>query len=347
MDQNPSFSTRVIEISTPDAFERAVQEAVSQIESGQVVALPTETVYGLAADGWNANAVDSIFKIKGRPSHNPVILHVSSYKMLQSCVTHVPEEVRVLGSAFWPGPLTIVLPKSTLVPDIVTASGPTVAIRWPGHPFMREVITRLDRPLAAPSANPSNGLSPSLAQHVVSSLNGRVPLIVDGGLCSVGIESTVIDLSGEKPRLLRPGIISPEDLKQYLPNLEWEKSQEPKESGGLKSPGQLKKHYAPNTPLFLFNYSTEHDLLNQVNQLGGIPEKTFVFSHNLHRISDSWENYILIPDDPEAYARALYLQLHEADESPAKPTLILVEWPPDTPEWLGIRDRLQRAAFKK
>jgi len=196
--------TRVLSIESAALFASAVEEAARLLKDGEAVALPTETVYGLAANALRAEAVEAIYEIKGRPSHNPIIVHVSSMGMAGRCVREWPERAEILARGFWPGALTLVLPRSKEIPDVVSAGGATVGVRFPMHPFMRSVIEKCDFPLAAPSANLANHLSPTTAEHVMEGLNGRIALIVDGGPTSVGIESTVLDLTCEPPRVLRP-----------------------------------------------------------------------------------------------------------------------------------------------
>src|SRR5882724_12676683 len=188
-------ATKILATHTPDLFHTAVQRATALLRVGNLVALPTETVYGLAANALDASAVARIFQIKGRPSRNPIIVHVASMALAQACVSVWPPLAEKLARSFWPGPLTLVLPRSKAIPDVVTANGPTVGIRWPSHPFIQAVIRECGFPLAAPSANPSNEISPTNAAHVSKGLNGKIPLIVDGGQSQVGIESTVLDLT--------------------------------------------------------------------------------------------------------------------------------------------------------
>src|SRR5438105_1377465 len=202
--------TEVLATHTRELFNTAVKRAVELLRAGEVVALPTETVYGLAANALDAKAVARIYEVKGRPAHNPVIVHVTSVAMAKRCVANWPALADKLAKAFWPGPLTMVLPRAKNIPDIVTAGGGTVGVRWPSHPFIQEVIRACDFPLAAPSANLSNQISPTNAEHVAKQL--KIPLIVDGGQAQVGIESTVIDLTVNPPRLLRPGMIHEQAL---------------------------------------------------------------------------------------------------------------------------------------
>ncbi|HVY70514.1 MAG TPA: L-threonylcarbamoyladenylate synthase, partial [Verrucomicrobiae bacterium] len=204
--------TEVLSTHTPALFTAAVARATELLRAGEVVALPTETVYGLAANAFDERAVRRIFEIKGRPAINPVIVHVADLVTARACASEWPALADRLAAAFWPGPLTLVLPRAARVPDVVTAGGATVGIRWPGHPLMQAVIRACGFPLAAPSANLSNQISPTNAEHVREHLAGKIPLIVDGGQAQVGIESTVLDISVEPPRLLRPGMIHAESL---------------------------------------------------------------------------------------------------------------------------------------
>ena len=207
----------ILPTHTPDLFTQAVAQAAEELRRGAVVALPTETVYGLAANAFDAQAVQQIFTIKGRPAHNPIIVHVADKTMARRCVAEWPALADKLAAAFWPGPLTLVLPRSQEIPDAVTAGGPTVGVRWPSHPIMQAVIRACGFPLAAPSANPSNEISPTNAEHVARGLGKRIALIVDGGHAQVGIESTVLDLTVSPPRLLRPGAPATRPLPSYGP----------------------------------------------------------------------------------------------------------------------------------
>jgi len=302
--------------------------AAELLRRGEVVALPTETVYGLAANALNPDAVARIYELKGRPAFNPIIVHVSGVEMAKTCVREWPPLAQKLADAFWPGPLTLVLPRSEQIPDIVTAGGSTVGVRWPRHPLMNEVIRLCGFPLAAPSANRSTELSPTTAEHVRKSFGAALPLIVDGGPAQVGIESTVLDLTAHPPRVLRPGMIHAESLMAVTGEL----SLSEPGSGPLKSPGLLLKHYSPKAKLVIRQWQNEAEMESQ-------PGDVHVIAHSQIPLRG---NVTVIPHDPEAYARALYAELHRCDEAGAR--LIIVEAVPSTPEWLPIRDRLNRAA---
>lgn len=219
-----------------------IGEAVRLLRQGQPVALPTETVYGLAADATDAEAVARVYAAKGRPSFNPLIAHVPSLEAAEALV-RFDERARDLARRFWPGPLTLVLPlrESAVIAGLVTAGLPTLAVRVPAHPVMQAVLGQLGRPLAAPSANASGRISPTRAEHVIASLDGRVPLVLDGGPCAAGIESTIVDLSGPEPLLLRPGAVPAEALGLPLGEAD----------GAVRAPGMLASHYAPAQPVML------------------------------------------------------------------------------------------------
>ena len=242
MDKHPLSIAEVLPTHTPELFQAAVRRAADLLRAGEVVALPTETVYGLAANALNAQAVERIFAIKGRPAHNPIIVHVASIEMAKRCVSDWPALAGRLAKAFWPGPLTLVLPRATEIPELITAGGSTVGVRWPSHPFIQAVIRECGFPLAAPSANLSNRVSPTNAEHVRKSLGAKIPLIVDGGQSQVGIESTVLDISHASPRVLRPGMIHEQALFAVTGELA---AGSGKEREALKSPGLLTEALLP------------------------------------------------------------------------------------------------------
>ena len=237
------MKAEILPTHTAALFRTAVARAVELLRAGEAVALPTETVYGLAANALDARAVARIYEIKGRPAHNPIIVHVAGLEMAQRCVADWPHAADRLAQSFWPGPLTLVLPRSDEIPEIVTAGGETVGVRWPVHPFIQAVIRECGFPLAAPSANPSNRVSPTNAQHVEKYLGEEVRLIVDGGQSQVGIESTVIDLTENPPRILRPGVIHGASLQAALDKcgLRVAESSKTDRGGPLRSTGRLLK----------------------------------------------------------------------------------------------------------
>lgn len=237
----------------------AVRKAAGVLKRGGTVAIPTETVYGIAANALDPAAVGKIFEAKGRPQDNPLIVHVASLEEIEPLVTDFPAAAKKLAAEFWPGPLTIVLPKSGLVPGEVSAGLPTVAIRMPSHPIARAIIKTCGLPLAAPSANRSGGPSPTTARHCLEDLDGRVDLIVDGGECSVGLESTVITLATSTPRLLRPGAVTIGSLRRVLGAVDVDPAIDGQlpEDEQPSSPGMKYKHYAPKTELTIVHGALE------------------------------------------------------------------------------------------
>jgi L-threonylcarbamoyladenylate synthase len=341
MDEEWKSATEILSTDSPGQFEGAVTQAAALLRKGEVVALPTETVYGLAANAFDEKAVRRIFQIKGRPSHNPIIVHVASLEMAKCCVGHWPDSADQLAKAFWPGPLTLVLPRAEQIPLVVTAGGPTVGVRWPSHPLFQAVIGECGFPLAAPSANLANRVSPTNARHVLSQLSGRIPLVIDGGQSQVGIESTVLDISRRPPRVLRPGMIHAEALIAVTGELEC--------GGGsgaeiLRSPGLLRKHYAPRSRLVVWAWKSESELKTLRAESGVGAAKTHVIAHTHIPSGEGFARVSVIPHDAEAFARAIYGELHECDEQGAE--LIVVETLPESNEWRALADRLNKAAAK-
>jgi len=334
------FQTQLLPTHTPQLFGAAVARAVELLRAGEVVALPTETVYGLAANALETKAVMRLFEIKGRPANNPIIVHVSETAMAKRCVANWPEVADKLAKAFWPGPLTMVLPRSSEIPDIVTAGGTTVGVRWPSHPFIQAVIRACDFPLAAPSANLSGRLSPTNAEHVRKALGNKIPLIVDGGQSQVGIESTVVDLSISPPAVLRPGMIHDRALLAVTGHLQ---AVVQGNRAILKSPGQLRKHYSPRAKLVFLSWRDESELRVQSSKFTVKDSKLHIIAHTRIPSGAGFGRVSVIPHDAEAFARAIYAELHQCDESGAD--LIVVEALPETDEWQAIADRLKRAAM--
>ncbi len=331
-------TAEILPTHTPALYQAAVQRASELLRAGQVVALPTETVYGLAANAFDPKAVSRIFAVKGRPAHNPIIVHVASLALARQCVSQWPALADKLARGFWPGPLTLVLPRAAAIPDIVTAGGATVGVRWPSHPFIQAVIRECGFPLAAPSANVSNRVSPTSASHVKKQLGEKIHLIIDGGPSQVGIESTVLDISTFPPRLLRPGMVHEQALLTLTGTLGAREG----DGGVLKSPGLLRKHYSPKAKLLICSWENDQELENHSARSGVPGSKTHVLAHTHIPGSKIFGRISVIPHDAIAFARALYAELHASDEAGAE--LILVESLPDAPEWRAISDRLNRAA---
>jgi L-threonylcarbamoyladenylate synthase len=334
--------TAILSTHTPELFRKAVLRAAELLRAGEVVALPTETVYGLAANALDETAVAKIFQVKGRPANNPIIVHVASLELANRCVAQFPPVAEKLAKAFWPGPLTLVLSRAETIPGVVTAGGPTVGIRWPAHPFIQAAIRECGVPLAAPSANLSNRVSPTNAGHVRAQLGGKIPLIVDGGQSQVGIESTVLDLTVSPPRILRPGMIRAESLAAVCGEVQSPKSRAQGPDSALRSPGLLKKHYSPKARLAILNWRDDAELESKIKNSKFKIQNCFVIAHSRIPSGRNVAGVSVIPHDAEAFARAIYAELHRCDE--AGVGTIIVEAPPELPEWAGIADRLRRAA---
>lgn len=253
--------TEIIEVNAEYPEPRVIEQAAKLLHDGEIVVFPTETVYGLGADAFQPTALERIFAAKGRPFNDPLIVHIANEHELELLTTKITTEAKRLAQEFWPGPLTIILPKGSRVPHLVTAGLETVAVRMPRHPVALALISALGSPIAAPSANRFMHVSPTTAHHVYTDLSGKVPLILDSGPCQIGVESTVIDLCSDEPRILRPGGISLEALRTILPNVQppipRKAIDEVEESLAKKSPGQLLIHYTPNVPLLLFDGTIE------------------------------------------------------------------------------------------
>lgn len=319
----------------------AIERAAAILRSGGVVAFPTETVYGLGANALDETAVEKIFEVKGRPSYNPLIVHVGSTELARELVTEWPDVAGCLASRFWPGPLTLVLPKRPEVPDRVTAGLPTVAVRVPHHPVALALLRSSGLPVAAPSANLFTRLSPTTAEHVKLGLGERVDMILDAGPTPVGIESTVLDLTGEIPRLLRPGTISREALEAVVGPIEVV-SDAASEAGAAprSSPGMVGQHYAPRGELRLFEPEARESMAAAANE--SMARGRRVGALLLHPLDVEVHARIVMPAEPAAYAARLYSALHELDAQGCD--IILADAVPRDGEWAGVRDRLTRAA---
>lgn len=311
-----------------------IVEAVRLLRAGRLVAFPTETVYGLGADATNAAAVRRIFQAKGRPPTNPLIVHVAGVMVARHFAARWPHQARLLTQAFWPGPLTIVLPKMPQIVDEVTAGLPTVGLRMPDHRLALELLRKFEGPVAAPSANRSNHVSPTTAEHVRQELGDSVDLIVDGGPCDVGIESTVLDLSGAEPVILRPGGITREQIEKLIGPVS-ERHELTPASEPARAPGQLPKHYAPRTPAFRFEGKLPVAAPSGAAGWILIGDDDEVHRADARRVS--------LPCDSEGYARHFYAILRELDDKDLK--ALYVQMPPDTPVWRAVRDRIIRATL--
>jgi L-threonylcarbamoyladenylate synthase len=321
--------TAPIEIPTESALARAT----THLRAGALVAFPTETVYGLGADASNPVAVRRIFAAKGRPADHPVIVHLHDVAQLRYWAREVPKRALDLAAAFWPGPLTLIVPRNERVPDIVTGGQDRVGIRVPSHPVARALLEVFGSAIAAPSANRFGRISPTTARHVADDLGASVSLILDGGPCEVGIESTIIAFEGNDPVLLRPGAIGPKALAGVLGL-----SPRAPDSDSPRAPGTLAVHYAPRTPAALVSADA---LLAEVAQLTARDEGVAVLSLSIAKPADFEGLWIDAPTAPIAYAHDLYANLRTLDDANAD--AILIEAMPDGDDWLAIHDRLARA----
>src|ERR1051326_598664 len=293
---------RILPTHTTALFDAAVARAAALLRAGQLVALPAETVYGLARHARGARGVAKIFAVKSRAPRNPIIVHVAGVEMARRCVKTWPSQADQLARAFWPGPLTLVLRRSGEIPDIVTAGGPTVGVRWPSHPFAQAVIRACGFPLAAPSANLSTRISPTTARHVLKDLGDRIDLIVDGGPSQVGLESTVLDLTVRPARVLRPGIIHAESLSAVIGKVR-SAQRATRGAAPVRSPGRLPKHYSPKAPLKILSWIDDADLRRQLSALGCPPAAVHVIAHARVPSAEGLGCVRLIPRGPEADAR--------------------------------------------
>jgi L-threonylcarbamoyladenylate synthase len=333
-------TAEILSTHSPALFDAAVKRAAVLLRAGEVVALPTETVYGLAANALDEKAVAKIFQIKGRPANNPIIVHIAGIEMAKRCVTTWPNPAEQLARAFWPGPLTLILSCAKGIPGVVTAGGTTVGVRWPGHPFIQAVIRECGFPLAAPSANLSSRVSPTNARHVRQQLGDKISLIVDGGQSQVGIESTVLDLTVSPPQVLRPGMIHAESLAAVVGEVRGATREV--RTKKTRSPGLLQKHYSPKAKLLVLDWLDDADLTSQLATRHLSLVTCHVIAHTHIPSGEYFAGVDVIPHDAEAFARAIYAELHRCDEAGAD--LIVIEAPPESPEWSGIADRLRRAS---
>jgi L-threonylcarbamoyladenylate synthase len=312
-----------------------INKAAQLLTDGNVISIPTETVYGAAANALNEDAVLKIYEIKQRPQFNPLIVHVASMEQAEQYIAHIPFKASLLANAFWPGPLTLLFAKKEVIPDLVTAGSKKVAIRIPNHPLTLELLNKINFPVAAPSANPSGYVSPTSAEHVYEHLHGKIPYILDGGHCTVGVESTILGWNeDDEPEVYRPGGISVEAIEEVLKQkirIKKHISENP------NSPGQLKSHYATHTPLHM-GHTTE--LLRRFED-----DKIVLINFTeLNPDLDKEYQFILSPSGSlEEAAKNLFRILRQADALQAD--VILAEPLPNNGLGIAINDRLERAQF--
>ncbi|AKU10900.1 putative translation factor [Azoarcus sp. CIB] len=327
----------------PDADD--IRRAAELLRAGELVGMPTETVYGLAADALNVDAVGKIFSAKGRPADHPLIVHLPDAAHLTRWARAIPKEAIALANAFWPGPMTLILKREEGVPDAVTGGQDTVGLRVPDHPVALALLRAFDSGIAAPSANRFGRISPTTAAHVREELGDKVALVLDGGPCQVGIESTILDLSRDTPVILRPGAISADDIARVIgrrPATRTAHAEEGAAAADSDQPrvsGSLAAHYAPRTPLQLIPAAR---LVEEAATLAGEGSRVAVLARTCPDPRDArliWRN---APADPAGFAHDLYASLRELDACGAD--FIVVEALPETPDWQAITDRLGRAA---
>ena len=357
MDILDEIKTEVVQVNAIHPEASIIERAAGLLRAGNVVVFPTETVYGLGADVFQPAALERIFLAKGRPHSDPLIAHIAGEASLNLLTTAVPERAKRLAAAFWPGPLTLVLPRSPRVPYLLTAGLETVAVRMPRHPVALALIRALGSPIAAPSANRFMHVSPTSARHVLADLGGRVPLILDGGLCEVGVESTVLDLCSEPPIILRPGGVSLEALRTVLPGVQPPRSRgvsgvpgpAESESTAQHSPGQMLTHYAPAVPLLLFEGSSASMRAAmlaeaQRRQARGERVGVLVADEDVAAFQQSGAMVCSLGDaaDPAQIASSLFHCLRALED--ARVQVILCRQFDDRGLGLAIRDRLLKAA---
>ncbi len=354
------MQSEVLRVST-DLDQAAFQRAAAVLAADGLVAFPTETVYGLGANAFSAAAVARIFAAKGRPANNPLIVHIADVAEVGRVAADWPANAARLAEQFWPGPLTLVLPKRHEVPNAVTGGGATVAVRVPAHPVALALLRASGYAIAAPSANRSSRLSPTQADHVMRGLGGRINLILDGGPTAGGIESTIIDVTTKRPRLLRPGLITMAEIEAVVGNVD-RPVMTAKIATPMAAPGMLEGHYAPRAPLECVNdegMARVAALCRSGVRVGWVrlsPLEANGSSGSMHALTRPDIGHeagladppglfaVELPNDPAAYAASIYATLHEMDDSGVD--RIIVDWPPETDKWLAVRDRLRRAAVK-
>jgi L-threonylcarbamoyladenylate synthase len=315
-------------------LQSEIQEAVEALRAGDLVAFPTETVYGLGANANNPDAVRKIFRVKGRPSTHPVIVHIDHPRYIQRWVRELTPEAKQLADAFWPGPLTIVAKRAPAVNDVITGGQDTIAIRVPNHPVAQQLLNAFGGGIAAPSANRYGRVSPTRAEHVREEFGDEVPIVLDGDDCKIGLESTIVSCVGDVPRVLRPGSITLAQLRAVVPTIQMGPN-----PTAPRVPGSTSRHYSPSTPV---NVVPSRRLEIVMNEFTAKEEKVAVLAQRPPGNTNPFMTWINAGTRPDIYGRQLYANLRTLDKAGAK--VILVEEVPDDERWDAIRDRLKRAA---
>jgi L-threonylcarbamoyladenylate synthase len=339
--------------------DQKVKEAADLLRRGRLVAFPTETVYGLGADASNEEALKLLYQVKGRPGDHPVIVHIASTEQLSQWAKDIPQAAYELAKAFWPGPLTLILPRADHVSTLVTGGQDSIGLRVPSHPIANRLLQAFGGGVAAPSANRFGKLSPTSAEAVREGLGQDIDLILDGGLCEVGIESTIVSLIGERPSILRPGMIDQKMIEQVLGegvtmgNPAGETDEAHKQQT-IRVPGALESHYSPRTPMAVAAAEELIELFAEGMTIGR-SQGVLAFASTVQAMKDNfgegfysalpYEGFIVAPDDAEGYAHMLYESLRTLDQLSLHK--ILVEAVPGGTHWDGVRDRLARASARK
>lgn len=313
-------------------ISKDISKAVALLNQEKLVAIPTETVYGLAGNIFSEKAIDSIFKTKQRPLFNPLIVHIPSIDYLETIVARIPEKAKLLAEVFWPGPITLVLKKKEVIPDVITAGKDTVAVRIPNHPITLELLKQLDFPLAAPSANPFNRISPTSAEHVESYFKNDIKMVLDGGTCTSGIESTIIGFENDEPIIYRLGSTSIEDIENIVGSVEIKN----KKNSVPNAPGMLARHYAPNTKTILVT-----DISDAIKQFQGKNIGILAFENEIKNKAIKFQIVLSKTGNVSEAATNLYSALHQLDEQGLD--IIIAERLPNHDIGKSINDRLQRA----
>jgi L-threonylcarbamoyladenylate synthase len=311
-----------------------IEQAVEALREGEVVAFPTETVYGLGADAQNPDAVRKVFELKGRPATHPLIVHIEHPRALERWALAVPPEAMALAEKFWPGPLTLVLRRAPAVDLAITGGQDTVAVRVPGHPVAQQLLRAFGSGIAAPSANRYGRISPTRAEHVRDEFGDDLSIILDGGDCKIGLESTIVSCVDTVPRILRPGIITLTQLRAVVPA-----AQGSPDAYAPRVPGSDTKHYAPSTPLSIVTSKTLEEVVGQLTENHA---RVAVLASRPPRVANRYMTWINAGRRADVFARELYVNLRTLDKSGARE--ILVEEVPAGEQWDAVRDRLRRAA---
>jgi L-threonylcarbamoyladenylate synthase len=312
-----------------------IEKAIKYIQEGKLIAIPTETVYGLAADAKNETAIQNIFIAKGRPNNHPLIVHIDSIENIKNWADDIPQQAYILAQHFWPGPLTLLLKKKKTVSNLITGGLDTIAIRIPNNDTLRMMIAKLNTGLVAPSANPHTKLSPTSAQQVFDSLQGKISAVLDGGQCELGIESTIVSLLDDTPKILRQGPITATMLASALGS-----QVETFEKHSTKVPGNMLKHYQPHTKSILMDGQEIVAYLQEPNNLS--KKIGYMYYSNIAQLASNG-TAIKISCDPKIYGSQMYQTLYKLDKFGYDE--ILIETPPKTEEWSAILDRLEKACY--